>query len=120
MLGYVPDPPIDGGQHLVQLLFQLGPAKGEMWLTELDLEGWERRRGIELEPWQAELIVEMSQAYLGEMHAARSFSALCPWPKARNAWGHVCAEKMKNQKAEAAKKEKPDGSSQRRRNPPPG
>ena len=118
-LGRVPMPQVDGGLYLIDLLFRIGPIKGEMPLNEGDLEPWERRRGIELAPWQAELIVDMSQAYLKHMHCAKQMSALSPWPKAMKMWQYVMEKKHAKQQAEQKEKE-PDGNRKRRRNPPPG
>lgn len=120
-VGEAPTPPVDGGEYLLDVLFRVGPIKGDMSITEGDLEPWERRRGIELTPWQAELLVDLSQAYMHESHLARDWSALCPWPKGRNIWKYVMDEKHKRQQAEENLKEQPrDGSSKRRRNPSPG
>lgn len=110
----MPEPDLEYGMHLVLILFQIGPAKAEGPLEERDLESWERRRGIQLAPWQADLVVSMSRAYVGEMHAAKEPSAIAPWPKARNMWKYVCDNRnVKKDKA-------PDGDRQRRRNPTPG
>lgn len=118
VLNRVPMPEVDA-MYLVDVLFKVGPIKGEMPLTEGDLEPWERRRGIELAPWQAELLVDMSQAYLQNMHAGREMSALSPWPKAMKMWRYVMDKKHAKQQAEQKEKE-PDGNRKRRRNPPPG
>lgn len=93
VLGEVPAPEIEDGQDLINILFQVGPTKGEMPLCEGDLEPWERRRGIELAPWQADLVVDLSRAYMVESHSARDWGAIPAWPKARNMWKYVCDEK---------------------------
>ena len=93
VLGHVPAPKVEDGQFFLELLFQIGPFRGELPLSEADLEPWERRREIELLPWQAELIVEMSKAYMEEMHRAKDISALCPWPPGRKMWMHVTSAK---------------------------
>lgn len=114
MLGYVPAPELEYGGHLIAIFRQIGPVKGDGPISEMDLESWERRRGVDLKPWQAELLVNMSKMYLGEMHSASSASAISPWPKARNMWKYVCDNRnVKKDKA-------PDGDRQRRRNPTPG
>lgn len=119
VLGRVPMPEVDAGMFLIDLLFQVGPIKGEMPLTEGDLEPWERRRGIELSPWQAELVVEMSQAYMKHMHAGKEISALSPWPKSMKMWQYVMEQKHAKQQSEQKEKE-PDGTRKRHRNPPKG
>lgn len=89
VLGRVEAPSVPEGQYLIEVLFKVGPVRGEGPVYEENLQAWEARRGIELQPWQADLILEMSQAYLSEMHAAREPNAVAPWPPARNAWKHV-------------------------------
>lgn len=121
ILGEVPAPEVKDGQYLIDILFQLGPFRGDLPLSEADLEPWERRREIELLPWQAELIVDMSKAYLGEMHSSREWSALCPWPKGRKMWKYVMDKKHERSTAEKRDKEKePHGTGKRHRNPPAG
>lgn len=85
---------MSGGEYLIALLFKLGPARSERPLDDLDLEAWERRRGIQLEPWQADLIVDMSKAYLSEMFAAREHSAVPPWKPAVGMWRYVQERKV--------------------------
>lgn len=124
ILGYVPAPDVELGQYLIEILFQVGPTKGEMPLCEGDLEPWERRRGIELAPWQADLLVDLSRAYMAESHAARDWGAIPAWPKARNMWKYVCDQKngagLRASLKENIKEQPRDGSGKRRRNPPPG
>ena len=103
------------------MLFQVGPFRGELPLCEADLEPWERRREIELLPWQAELVVSLSKAYMAEMHEAKELSALCPWPKGRKMWKYVMDKKHERHQAEQKEKEQlANGSHQRHRNSPKG
>lgn len=110
-------PEVNDGMYLIDVLFKVGPIRGEMPVTEADLEPWERRRGISLTPWQADVILDMSKAYMGEMHAAKSLSAIAPWPKARQMWKYVMDKKHEQKKSEPKEKE-PHGSHKRHRNPP--
>lgn len=96
-MGYVPQPDIEAGQHLVDALFKIGPAHAEAALNEGDLEPYERRRGIQFEPWQAELIVEMSKAYLHEAHDARKINAEPPFEEAKAMWRWVRNAKAEKQ-----------------------
>lgn len=117
-------PELEAGMYLVDLLFKIGPIRGEMPLVEVDLEPWERRRGIALNPWQADLILDMSKAYMGEMYSSKSMAAVSPWPVGRNIWMHVTSKKAEKEdaarkQAEAKRIEKePHGSHKRHRNPP--
>lgn len=99
-------PEVEGVDHLASILFRVGPVRKEEPITEQDLESWERRRGIELAPWQADLLVDASRAYLSEMHAARKISAAPPWPPAIKMWKYVTDH------INAPKKEPQDGRSQ--------
>lgn len=119
-------PDIDGLDYLTDILFEIGPIRGELPLAEENFDSWERRRGIELEPWEAQMIVELSREYMGEMHAAKDMSAISPWPEGRKVWMHVTSKKAEEQDAarrqvEAKRKQKEaDGPSKRHRNPPKG
>lgn len=123
MLGYVPEPDLNGGGYLVEVLFQIGPAHGEAPLAERDLEPWERRRGIMLEPWEADALVGMSQSYLAESYSARTQSALPPWPGAVKMWRYVCdkinAPKLDENLATPVTDKGPHGTRKRHRNPAP-
>lgn len=111
-------PELEGFDYIVEILFSLGPTRGELPLSECDFDSWERRRGIDLEPWEAETIVDLSKAYIGEAHAAKDMTALAPWPKARSMWKYVMDKKHEQTKA-AQKEKEPDGPRKRHRNPPP-
>lgn len=100
VMGHVPMPEIGTGKFLVDILFQVGPAKGDGPIEESVLESWERRRGIELKPWQADAILMMSRAYMSETHKASRWNAPPPWPRAAGMWRWV-----QNKKAESAAKE---------------
>lgn len=89
VLGSVEAPEVKGGNYLLDIFFKVGPIRGDGPLYEEHLEAWERRRGIELRPWQADLLMEMSQAYLAASHDARDYNALPPWPPAVKMWKYV-------------------------------
>lgn len=114
-LGYLPQLEVKEGRYLVDILFKVGPARQEAPITEQDLFYWEQRRGIELAPWQADLITMMSRAYLAETYAAREYDAPCPVKGGESLWLAV-----KNHKAEKSwdRKDKElarDGDRKRRR-----
>lgn len=119
MLGSIPTPEVEG-RHLVEILFKVGPAYADRPISEADLEPYERRRGIELAPWQAELLVEMSQAYLSETHAAQKQDAPPPWPEAVKMWQYVRNAVAERSWDKLEKREPSNGSRKRHRNPPPG
>lgn len=103
VLGYVPAPDIQEGAYLVDILFQVGPTKVEGPISELDLVPWERRRGVELQPWQAEAVVAMSRAYMAETHTAREIAAPPPWPPAVSVWRRVTSKRSEEAAATARK-----------------
>lgn len=122
VLGRVPAPVVVEGMYLVDILFKVGPVRGDGPIYEQDLQPWEQRRGIELQPWQADLLLGLSRDYLAEMHRARDWNALPPWPPARNMWKYVRDQLNGPGMREALKdpvKEK-HGNRQRRGNSPAG
>lgn len=89
VLGEIEAPHVPAGQYLLDILFQVGPVRGEGPVYEEHLQAWERRRDIELAPWEADMVLELSRAYLSEMHAARERNALPVWPPAVKMWKYV-------------------------------
>lgn len=89
VLGEVEAPRIPEGLYLTEILFKVGPVRGDGPLYEEHLQAWERRRGVELEPWEADLVLDLSRAYLTESHAAREWNALPCWPPAVKMWKYV-------------------------------
>lgn len=85
----MPEPELHAGAYLVQILFKIGPARTDAPIDELSIEAYEKRRGLEIEPWEAEALVLMSKAYLGEVHAAQKYYAVPPWPAAEKMWDYV-------------------------------
>lgn len=122
MLGSVEYPDIEDGLYLVDILFRVGPVRSEAPLVEGDLEPYERRRGIELAPWQADLLLDLSKAYFSEMRAATKPEAPAPWPPARKAWKYVMDRRHGAKLDEALDEpiKENNGSRKRHRNPPPG
>jgi hypothetical protein len=88
-------PEITAGEYLVGALFQMGPIGKEEALDYGQIETWARVRGVSLQPWQYDLLVDLSRAYLAESYEARDRNAKAPWEPARKMWAWV-----KNQRAE--------------------
>lgn len=110
---------------LVTSLFEVGPVLHDGYITWQELSSWQQVTGIELEPWEACAILDMSKAFLNQRAQSINLSCLCPWEKGQAIWQYVSAEKYKRQRdAEEARKlekaKEPDGNRKRRRNPPPG
>lgn len=126
VLGKMPMPDSASNHPLVIALFEIGPVEFEGHLTWRELESWQRLMGIELEPWEAIVLIDLSRAFFQQKQESKSISSLCPWPKGRNIWKYVQDEKHKKQReAETARlkdvKEKAThGSHKRHRNPPTG
>lgn len=86
-------PPISGGYYLLEYLFEFGPTDGDKALNAPILESWERLLGIEWQPWQSRLLVQMSRAYMGEMHRATKRDAPPPWAEFAKPWRWVQQQK---------------------------
>lgn len=76
-------PPISAGAHLLEILFDLGPAKpmpmsAPVAIDEIDLVAWQYNRDIRLSPFEARTIRELSRAYASQLSDASAKS--CPAP----------------------------------------
>lgn len=105
-------------------LFEVGPVGNDGFVTWQELRSWQEVVGIDLEPWEACAILDMSKTFMSQKSLSASFACLCPWPQGQKIWQYVSGKLQHKQKeAEALKKSKekePDGNRKRHRNPPPG
>ena len=83
-------PPLDWGGYLVDYLFEFGPVKAESPLEPVDIPAIEHVLGVEFQPWEKRLLLQLSREYKGEMHAATKRSAPVPWPPAAAQWRRAC------------------------------
>lgn len=72
-------PPIDGMDHLVEQLFEVGPSAHGDVLTFSELESWSRMTGVVLSPWEAATLRRMSGAYLFEQQEAKDPTRKAPY-----------------------------------------
>jgi len=68
-----------GALYLVEYMIELGVTYGEQAVPYSEIESWQRQSGIELQPWEARIVKQLSEAYLSESHAARDPDAKAPW-----------------------------------------
>lgn len=81
--GSEPDlPPVELA-HLVEYLFEVGPAMqggfGPVALTHGELRAWQDNVGLELQPWECRALIHLSKAYCAELAAATDPAAPAPW-----------------------------------------
>lgn len=79
---YRPDMPEIDAPHIVEYLFDVGPAvntgMGAVSLRSEHLIPWEQETGIELQPWEARFLRRLSVDYL--VQAQKSEKIDCPPP----------------------------------------
>lgn len=67
-------PLVDGGQYLLDWLFEIGPTlpagMGSGVLTFSEIATWQQLVGLDLQPWEVRALRRLSGEYLGETHAA--------------------------------------------------
>lgn len=82
---YMPElPPIDSGAYLVGYLMRFGPTRsngmGASALYPDQVAACAEAVGIgRLEPWEVDVICQMSAAFSGESHKATKQGAKAPW-----------------------------------------
>lgn len=63
-------PEVEAGGHLIEYLFLAGPANAGEALGFQDIAAWCDMTGYALTAWEAQTLRGLSQAYMGEYHAA--------------------------------------------------
>jgi hypothetical protein len=71
-------PPINGGEHVLEILTDVGFAIAGEPLTFQELESWCNLTGARLDSWTASMVVVMSRSYMGQR--TLSFDERCPAP----------------------------------------
>ena len=75
-----------GAMYLVSYLYEIGPTlpngMGDVPLSHLEIEAWQRNTGIFLDAWEARLIHRASLEYLSESQRATKPDAEAPWADA--------------------------------------
>lgn len=78
-----PLPPIEWGEYLVEILFKRGPvmsgAMGPVSMSDVDLRAYQDNSGVELLPWEIDLLLRLSREYLDESQKASKHFAPAPW-----------------------------------------
>jgi hypothetical protein len=93
-------PPVEWGRYLVEYLFEFGPTMaagmGSAPLAPSEIEAAQRLLGIQLQPWEARLLLRLSREYLEESHRATQYNCAPPWrdPIAEQADQMATAKRM--------------------------
>jgi hypothetical protein len=74
-------PTIERGEYLVSYLWDIGPTSDSSPLTFSELRAWQDTMGIELKPWEAQIIRRLSCDYLSESHKATKRNSPAPAPE---------------------------------------
>lgn len=81
--GVKPQLPPNPMPHIVNRLVEIGltgsTGMGPVPLSWLELDAWCRRTNVDLIPWEARLIRELSSAYIAEGRRAESENCPAPW-----------------------------------------
>jgi len=79
----VPLMPPNPAPHITDRLIEIGLTQaagmGAVPLSWLEINAWCHRTAVDLEPWEARLIRELSKVYLAEGRAAESETCPPPW-----------------------------------------
>lgn len=75
-------PPLEAGEYLIELLFEIGPVKhtgmGAVGIDEADIMAWQLNQDLRLQPWEARTLRVLSREYASMLVDASSPS--CPPP----------------------------------------
>jgi len=77
-------PPVDAGNHLISILFDVGPAVpvgmgGMIGVGERDMLAWQQNRGIKLTIWEIDCVKHLSHCYAAQLADAREKDCPPPW-----------------------------------------
>lgn len=82
-------PSIQAAGYLVDYLFELGPVKAQSAIEPQDLPGWEYVLGVEFQPWEMRVLLQLSRAYHSESFEAKDWHRDPPYRGVANYWKKV-------------------------------
>lgn len=82
-------PPVYAGEHLLEYLFEIGPAKaagmgGMIGLDETDILAWQTNHDMRLSSWEIRTIRRLSQEYAAASADSRSPQSQPPYLPSRD------------------------------------
>ena len=67
-------PALDACAYLVDIFWEIGPTlstgMGEVPISQSEIRAWQDNMGVELAPWQVQLMRRLSIEYLSQAHKA--------------------------------------------------
>lgn len=77
-------PPLGAGAYLVEILFEVGPSKpigmgGNCAIDEVDLAAWMANQQVNLNPWEAKTVRQLSREYAAMLNEAVEPNTPPPW-----------------------------------------
>jgi len=76
-------PPVDVGEHLIEILFEVGPIKSTGMATaainDLDLLAWQLNQETKLSPWECQCIRHLSIEYANAYSDGQKKTAAPPY-----------------------------------------
>lgn len=81
---WYPDlPEIEAGEHVLGYLFDAGPSMsagfGPAPLSHAEIKSWQHNSGVQLVPWEAQLVRMLSMHYVAELQRAEKPDCPPPW-----------------------------------------
>lgn len=76
-------PEIDSHEYILELFYQSGMilngAHGAVPITWTELRNYSEQSGVDLTPWESEIVMRLSRAYCSAYHDGQKPEALPPW-----------------------------------------
>ena len=90
-----------GMMYMVNYLFSAGPTMpspmGSTPLTHQEIQAWQHNMGIDLCPWEANVLREISRQYLSELLQSDKHDSPPPWiPELNQEQGEAIVKRVKD------------------------
>lgn len=72
-------PPLEGGDHVLEHLWAVGPVLGEGPVTHAELRAYQDNTGVEMTEWEVQTVRRLSIEYLNESRRATKRDCPPPW-----------------------------------------
>lgn len=85
-------PPLEGGEHVLEHFWAVGPTTGDGPLTHGELRAYQHNTGVELSVWEVVTLRAMSASHLVQARRAVKRDCPAPWQESVDAVNLVAVD----------------------------
>lgn len=108
---WAPLPQVECGGYLLRYLQEVGPVltfgMGATPVTFSEIAAWEGAKGLELQPWESQMLRRLSREYLAQSQRSTAHDCPAPWVATQAVDRDAVSRRVSSMLSALARKGKP-------------